>query len=109
MARTSKQMERYNRLKEQGICVVCGKKEADRGVCCSECHEKRREYYLKYRHTMTEYQYNKQREYSLQWQRDNREYYNEYSRKWRAEHKDRCREYHREYMRRRRQRDGEEK
>lgn len=32
--------ERYKRLKENGICVVCGKKEATAGVRCLECNIK---------------------------------------------------------------------
>lgn len=99
MARTSKQMERYNRLKEQGICVRCGKRENDGTLLCEECHAKIREYYLKYRHTMSDYQYQKQRETSLRWQRNNREYYNEYNKRWRESQGDRYRAYQREYKR----------
>lgn len=100
MARTSKQMERYNRLKEQGICVRCGKRENDGTLLCEECHQKTREYYLTYRHTMSEYQYQKQHATKLRWQQEHREYYREYTNRWRKENIEHCREYQRAYKRR---------
>lgn len=33
--------ERRKEWKEKGLCSVCGKKEAIKGVCCTECYAKR--------------------------------------------------------------------
>jgi len=42
--------ERYARLKESGLCVTCGKKEAYFGcVRCHDCQAKRRKYHYAYR------------------------------------------------------------
>ena len=33
-------MRRYNKLKEKGICVYCGKRKATEGRLCKSCKEK---------------------------------------------------------------------
>lgn len=35
---------RYQERKQSGLCTVCGKKPAFRGMLCNECHAKRMEY-----------------------------------------------------------------
>ena len=35
----------YDRRKEQGICVICGKEKPKEGyICCEQCKEKRKIY-----------------------------------------------------------------
>ena len=41
--------ERYERWKAQGVCVVCGKNQAEEGkVACKVCRARSREYYHKH-------------------------------------------------------------
>ena len=39
--------KRYYELKQKGVCVDCGKKEAKKGIVCYECWLKRRKHWKK--------------------------------------------------------------
>lgn len=77
--------ERYLARKAAGMCVFCGRQEADGSVWCKECHERKLKYDLHYRFNVSAEQEAKALARRKKWAKDHPEYFREYNRRKRAD------------------------